>query len=217
MLLNLKIDLDKLKLDPVPRILIGVSGAKHSGKSKIAEFLNQYKQQILIRAFAEPLKAGFGEMFGFNESQIHGELKDSMDDFWGIFPREVYQIGGTEIFRDQISPNFWVARLHKDLNWLTYHSFMGVNVVIQDVRFKNEIKYIVQNGGHIIHVIRPGYEGPKSGVEGHRSEDSLSLPYSELYQYANDEGRYNVIFNDSSLEALCERTIGMYDSIYSSQ
>ncbi len=43
------------------------------------------------------------------------------------------------------------------------------HVLVDDVRFVNELEVIRQNGGHFIRVVRPGF----NGANNHSSENSL--------------------------------------------
>ena len=39
------------------------------------------------------------EIFGFTKEQVYGDLKDVVDSEWGVTPRKVLQIMGTELFQ----------------------------------------------------------------------------------------------------------------------
>lgn len=73
-------------------------------------------------------------------------------------------------------------------------------IVISDVRFRNEITAIQKAGGRVVRVRRPG-AGLKGASGLHQSEiEQLSIP---------DEAFDEVTQNDSTLEVLLERTLGM--------
>ena len=39
------------------------------------------------------------EMFGFTEDQVFGDAKDVIDPVWGVTPRLVLQVLGTELMQ----------------------------------------------------------------------------------------------------------------------
>lgn len=151
--------------------LIGITGFKRSSKDTIAEYLiknNSFQRY----SFADPIKRGVMEMFGFTEAQMWGstEDKENIDLRWGISPRRMLQLVGTELFQYDITNHLsegefpigrevWVHRFKlwyedkiKELNQNTNTQF---NVVIADVRFIHEAKAIREMGGEIWRVERP--------------------------------------------------------------
>lgn len=209
--MNIDIDLTQLILDPVPRVLIGFTGVKQSGKDSAAAVL-RHVYGVTQYAFAEPLKKGYGEHFGFSQSQIYGAAKDAVDPYWGISPREVYQYGGTEEYRDRVHQDFWVKRLHKELLRENFSSFHGGRFTITDVRFSNELDYVLQNRGYIIRINRSNFRSADSGIAGHRSE--LNLQHQDFCVKAEAVGRYHVIENIGTLADLEKKTLDLFDKIY---
>lgn len=82
-------------------MLIGIVGQKFNGKSEVSKHLTQ-KHKFIEYAFADPLKRGVQEMFGFTNDQMWGDKKDEVDLNWGIKPREIIQIMGTELLQFEI-------------------------------------------------------------------------------------------------------------------
>ena len=93
--------------------------------------------------------------------------------------RQALQATGTQCFRVLFGDNFWVNRTLKNAN----------NLIISDLRFRNEYDAVVRNNGVCIYIDR--------GIEpgNHRSEKEVY----DLYK----EGKFsNVIYNDGTLEDL---------------
>lgn len=70
-----------------------------------------------------------------------------------------------------------------------------INVVISDVRFKNEVGGIREAGGDVFRIVRPGAEG-KVGIAGHASESEQQTLTDEMFD--------GVILNNSTLDNLYE-------------
>lgn len=65
---------------------------------------------------------------------------------WALSPRKAYQLFGTEVVRDNISGTFWLDAAPKD------------KIIWHDVRFENEAKYVLDNNGKLIRIVRPDQE-----------------------------------------------------------
>lgn len=159
--------------------LVGFSGKKRSGKDTGGDILiNKYG--YIQYAFAGPLKAACQEIFMFSEAQTNGNDKEVQDDRWGITARKVFQIFGTEMFREKladffpemegIKENFWIYRFQ-----LWYENLMKENpdakVVVTDVRFPNEAEIVKKLGGIVIKVER----NTCSNTDMHSSEKNIDL------------------------------------------
>lgn len=125
--------------------VIGVTGRKFHGKDTLSDYLVQNHGYIKL-SFAQPVKDIAKIIFGFNEEQLHGDLKETIDERWYITPRECFQFIGTELFRDNIGKilphigkNIWAYCLVEKIK-----SILIVNpdakFVISDVRYSNEIE-----------------------------------------------------------------------------
>jgi hypothetical protein len=136
-------------------ILIGVVGFIGSGKGTAGDILSSYG--FAQQAFAGPLKDAAAAMFGWDRALLEGDTdrsrlwREEPDDFWSkvmgrpFTPREALQKLGTEAGRNVFHQDLWVKTLQKRLT---------CDTVITDVRFQNEMDFIRQNNGHIIHVQR---------------------------------------------------------------
>ena len=100
--------------------------------------------------------------------------------------RQMLQLYGTEYRRRQ-DPDYWVRRLEAKLHGLE-------RVVIDDVRFPNEVEMIQRLGGRVIRIDRPG---PNEST--HASETELD----------GFDGWDGVIVNDGTLRELEERVMAV--------
>ncbi len=141
-------------------MVVGIVGRKRHGKDTLADYLVENRGYEKY-SFANPLKRGAMEMFGFTEEQVFGDLKDEIDPLWGCKPREVLQILGTELLQFDIQkylPAFQqIGRLIWVKNFMRYYNNNpDKNLVIADVRFIHEANTIKELGGIVVKVLRPG-------------------------------------------------------------
>jgi hypothetical protein len=154
--------------------LIGLIGCAGAGKSTVANIMETNYKFSKIR-FANAIKSMLRALLfeaGIDHGRIHemldGSLKESgCDELSGKSPRYCMQTLGTEWGREFISQNFWVD--------LTMHSVDGLlavseSVVIDDVRFPNEVKAVKDSGGKIFRVMRDQDAIPEAG---HKSEGQI--------------------------------------------
>ena len=80
--------------------LIDITGYKRSGKDTAGEYF--VKQGYIKYAFAGPLKKACQEIFMFTDEQTEGNEKEKYDERWNISARKVFQIFGTEMFREKL-------------------------------------------------------------------------------------------------------------------
>jgi hypothetical protein len=139
-------------------MIIGVVGFIGSGKGTVADILVQ-KHNFTKLSFADTVKDATAAIFGWPRALLEGDTDESRawreekDEWWSektgkhITPRNMLQLMGTEVGRDMIDSNIWVYSLERRLE-------LYPNVVIADVRFPNEIKFIQSKGGFVIRVKR---------------------------------------------------------------
>lgn len=139
-------------------MIIGCIGFAGSGKGTAADYLVE-KKGFTKLAFADAVKDATAAIFGWQRSLLEGdtpesrEWREQKDEWWSektgkdITPRNILQMMGTEIGRDMIHPDIWILALQKRIG-------MYQNVVISDVRFPNEMKFIQSLGGFIVRVKR---------------------------------------------------------------
>jgi hypothetical protein len=145
-------------------MLIGLTGLAGSGKSVVANVLTSEFGFTRVK-FAGPLKnmlrtmladAGFCE--DDRERMLEGDLKEALIPELGVTARHLMVTLGTEWGRDCVQKDIWL-RL-----WAAQADRFD-RVVVDDVRFPNEVDLIRRRGGEIWRIERPGL---KAG--GHVSE-----------------------------------------------
>ena len=156
--------------------MIGFLAKRQRGKDTACDYLVE-KYGYTKRAFAYPLKKGIQEWFGFSDEQLFTEKKEEEDKNWGVSPRHVCQVVGSEVVRDMfpkillpnIGNDFWVRRgdIWYEHNKDSHHG----KVVWSDVRFQNEVDYILSKGGVVIKIDRPELDEKESEkTDTHQSE-----------------------------------------------
>jgi hypothetical protein len=172
-------------------VLIGLVGFKGSGKSVVANALvtdatDKNGTKLWKKgAFAAPLKQGLHAMFGLSDAQLHlAEYKEVVDPRYGVTPRQLMQVVGTDLLRHELVkhfpsvPNIWVSRMHE---FIATANAEGMNVVVEDVRFPEEVECIRKHGGKLVLVTRPSAEDGSGAKKQHESETYVgALPWDSL-------------------------------------
>ena len=160
-------------------MLVGLCGNKESGKSAVAKYLLEFGHGFERRSFATPLKAVAQIIFGFSEDQLYGDQKETVDPRYGFSARWVLQQLGTNIVRE-IHPDVWVMAWERSLTTVHKKS----SVVVDDVRFPNEVQAIRDRGGIILKLHKIG---EPTTFDGHASENIYALEADvDIYAYAGD-------------------------------
>jgi len=138
--------------------LLGIHGKARAGKDTIASYLTN-NRDFERYAFADPIRDAVSTMFDLSEEQIHGNQKEKVIDWVGKSPRQLMQTLGTEWGRDLVHPDLWLKLAQRHWENLTEYCIdtfgeIPEGLVIPDVRFENEAKWIRENG-MLIHVVRP--------------------------------------------------------------
>lgn len=211
--------------------LIGIVGHAGSGKDTIADYIASQFKNVYAEPFAGPLKEACSAAFGIDVDDFSDpELKNVVNEYWGVTPRQIAQFVGTEMFRERIgelllkNPNFdntpiykgefWITRLAGRLTgalneYKTYPYTPGDVVVISDVRFKNEYDWILQNNGIIIHVTRQGADG-NIGIPNHASEAGIQNFHTpEANFYVDNNGTFEELY--SQVETILENKLERKD------
>jgi hypothetical protein len=154
------------QLPQLPRI-VGVAGYAKSGKSTVADYLIRDGGFRRLK-FADGLKDMLRAM-GLDEAQIEGDQKETPADILcGKTPRQAMQSLGTEWGRkcmgDDLWVNLWQERVRR---WLALHPMN--RVVVDDVRFPNELQRVLKMGGTVLRIDRPGVAPTNS----HASETAI--------------------------------------------
>ncbi|QKC99150.1 deoxynucleotide monophosphate kinase family protein [Mesorhizobium sp. NZP2298] len=153
-------------VDKLP-LIVALSGVAGSGKSTVAEYLQDIHGYTRVR-FAGPLKAAMAAL-GLSAKQIEGDLKEvPCDLLCGHTPRYAMQTIGTEWGRNIIGEEFWTGLWRAAANAVIED---GGRVVVDDCRFPNEAATVRKMGGDIYRIIGRG------GLAGaHESERMDFIP-----------------------------------------
>lgn len=167
--------------------LLGIHGKAKSGKDTAANYL--VKNHGFIRnAFADPLKLAAQQMFFLTDAQTWSEeLKDIELPYWGMSPRKMFQLLGTEGGRNVFGGDIWLKRWQ-----FHYEQFAPfANYVTPDVRFDNEADLIRERGGIILHIQSERSSILTKEAQGHASEQGICMTVNDI-----------IIENSGSFEAL---------------
>jgi hypothetical protein len=176
-------------------MIIGLGFRARVGKDTTADYLvKEYGFKKI--AFADALKRGCMEIFGLDYEQCYGETKEIIDEFWQVTPRYILQKVGTECLRNIYDPDIWVKSVQKKVT-------NGDNWVVCDVRFPNEAVAILEWGGAVVRVDRPGV-GATGGIEKHASEVAME----------SFDGWDHVLNNDGTFEDLYRQVDSFIGGIY---
>lgn len=149
-----------------PRI-VGVSGYAKSGKSTVAEFLiaeHGFKRFKFADILKDMLRA-----VGLTDAHIEGDLKEvPTDALCGKTPRQAMQSLGTEWGRKCMGDDLWVNLWEQRVMEYLAGSADAL-VVVDDVRFPNELQRVLRLGGVVLRIERPGIAPTNS----HPSETAI--------------------------------------------
>jgi hypothetical protein len=150
-------------------LIIGLCGKAGSGKTTIAKELAA-KYGGWRMSFASPIKAILKDYFFWD-----GETKDAK---W----RKAMQYLGTEFGRTIVDDEIWLKHMERQISLVA-----DTTIIIDDVRFDNEAKWIKDNGGIVVNVMREESYNLEEN-KNHASEQGVHIDYIDLAVY-ND---YNV-------------------------
>lgn len=138
--------------------IIGLAGPKGVGKSTVAQQLERKLSdqgyETLVRSFADPIRDA-AKAVGFEHSYlVDPALKEVKHPVLGMSARSFMQ--GLSFAR-ALNENIYIASmaqriaLEEPYGHITY-------VIIDDVRFDNEAKWINENGGLVFELVRRGVD-----------------------------------------------------------
>lgn len=146
-------------------MIIGILGNKNVGKDTLADYLVSTEGFKKI-SFAKNLKKCLAVMFNWDDSIFSLENKEKKDSVWNVSPRKMLQLLGTEFLREYCKDiidckinfndkeevfSYHIKKLFLDNKELFDNN---ENIVISDVRFPDEVKFIKWLNGKIIKLER---------------------------------------------------------------
>jgi len=167
-------------------MIIGITGPKRSGKTTLGNALaNRYG--LMHTSFAEPIRAFVAQLLGMSAHEL--DLFKASPVGWldGVTPRSMMQTLGTEWGRAMVHPELWLRSL---LRRIENHN----GAVISDVRFPNEAAAILERGGIVLRLSRPGF--------GYTGEHASEAPLPDDLVSAEIE-------NDGSPADLLDRSVSL--------
>lgn len=197
----------------MPR-LIGISGKAESGKDLVAAFITAvYPRGYYRRAFADALKVEALLAWARQQDNpvllaiaAHGTLEQKLaaanllksgnESF-----RTVLQNHGAT--QREADPYHWIDRLFADHR---LHPRYGLlEMVVPDVRYKNEASAIEDRGGLVLRLERPGYQNRLTPEQrAHSSECDLD----DWQEGPN----YHIIENDGDPARLLQKVLAEVDA-----
>jgi energy-coupling factor transporter ATP-binding protein EcfA2 len=142
-------------------MIIGLAGPKGVGKSTLASKLTELLPNSTVLPFAAPLKAmaeAFYRSMGLPEEEVlrrvYGDRKE-MRDYLGerlVTPRQVMQTLGTEWGRGTIGKTIWTGIW---LDRARSETSIGRSVIVDDVRFEDEVEAVQLLGGRVFDLYAP--------------------------------------------------------------
>jgi hypothetical protein len=190
-------------------MIIGICYKARVGKDTFGGFLKEcfedrHDRYFETTAFAFMLKCMCMEHFDLTYEQLYGDRKEEQDKrypkrltgFSNWTSREIMQEIGS--FYRKIDYNYWVRKLDAHIKDSGFE-----DVIITDVRYKNEAEYVKNNGGVLIHIKRSSVD--KIHGMTHESETSLDDLPSDYFHIE--------IQNDGTLEDLYDIAEDTSDAI----
>ena len=141
--------------------IIGLIGVKGSGKDTAGEYLIE-NHGYTRYAFGDPVKQICKTLFDVSDEQLNNhKFKEAKDSRWGLSPREMFQRIGTEFGQFdlfKIFPELKKRVKYREMWVKLFSEWLEKNknklVVVTDVRFKHEAKFIKDAGGINIRINR---------------------------------------------------------------
>ena len=165
-------------------MVIGLSGKIRSGKSRVAKIFKKVLEKegktCEIKSFASPIYEIVSELYRTDVEQVKKDKRDNLivlmnnnrynggagSDFFASSYREILQKIGTTA-RDRADEDIWVNALFGYDNEKVKGEFTWTSDywIIDDVRFPNEAKRILECNGKLIRINRPDAEDNEHIIE----------------------------------------------------
>ena len=190
-------------------MLIGFSGKKGSGKSFFADYLVNNKLFIKL-SFASPLKEITKILFNLSDEDVKDPIKKELiNPKFNASPRELMQWLGTDIMREEFNKKFnysgsiWIDNVKDKVKTLLDNN---KDVVIDDVRFQNEVDMIHSLGGIVINLHNDLDNTLNNSTSTHSSENQ-KLTFN--YEFVNDKSYSNTYDIYLNLDLLFNKHHGL--------
>ena len=142
----------KITIKEIPMIF-GISGVARCGKDTLANHLKNKLERngypAIKVSFAGAVKEDLDE---FLKSKINISAFTEKTEEKNII-RPLLVAYATDVCRNKIDKDFWIKKVKQRIESCSENK---VIVIIPDVRYENEVKWIKSMGGYVIHLTRMG-------------------------------------------------------------
>lgn len=168
--------------------ILAMYGPQQAGKSESAKAVASLPGWVRI-SFADPLYKMMSALLGRDARSL--PKSEPLDGLCGKTLREALQTLGTDWGRSMIGKTIWLEAMDRRLD--AYREAGTVGVVIDDLRFANEYRFLYERKARIIRVER---EGRMGCLNTHASE-------ADWVDFTADA----VIVNDGGVEELRKKAV----------
>lgn len=179
----------------IPIIFI-VSGKANSGKDTTCEMIHNYVKLKDLKVVNLQI-AAYIKMYAKTISGWTGAEETK--------PRELLQVLGTKIIREQIDNEFFIKRIIEDIKVYSYYFDV---ITISDARLPEEIDALENafDKTYSVRIERPNFESDLSAKQKHHMTE-VALDNYDNYDYT--------IINDKTFEDLDKKVKLMVDEVLS--
>ena len=171
--------------------IIGLAGPKGVGKSTVAQQLERKLSdqgyETLVRSFADPIRDA-AKAVGFEHSYlVDPALKEVKHPVLGMSARSFMQ--GLSFAR-ALNENIYIASMAQRI--ALEEPYGGITyVIIDDVRFDNEAKWINENGGKVFELVRRGVDYTYEHASEHPID--ADLPCGPVLNHCADKAADSIL------------------------
>lgn len=202
-------------------MIIGITGAAQCGKDTLALAIRDNargrgRQLCEVRHFADALRDVVEAVFGCRYETA--QEKAFVDAWWhlriggsSLFEgqlvngRAILQRVGTELFRERVHPDIWLFAMERRVK-------TNEHLVIADVRFDNEAKWVQDQGGFVAHLTRaaPIERAALTATEqAHASEAGVSHRYVDEWHTCRSREEVEGLGRDLAIRLLGAEPFGI--------
>lgn len=179
--------------------IIGLTGAAGCGKDTAANLIASY-MAIHRFALATPIKRAINAMFDLASVAWDDRQWKEADQeiFGGRSPRFLAQTLGTEWGREMVSQDIWIRILEQRIELSRFRD--NWPIVVTDIRFPNEARWIRDQGGVVVLIVRGGVPliSGKHQSEQHQLEPEVRLDNGGSLDHLKAEVREKLLTTEES-------------------
>ena len=130
--------------------VVALGHRKRVGKDTVADVL--VDEGWVKLSFAEPLKHGVCNLYGFPYEYYNNEMKETILPQWGKSPRDLLIYMGTEVLRKD-NPDHWIKLMEISIEKIKAEG-TAKGIVVSDLRFPNEFEFMKKINACCIKIVR---------------------------------------------------------------